>query len=268
MDKKISIIIPTLNEEKYLPKILETIKKQTFKDYEIIVADADSKDKTTEIALKYGARVVKGGMPAVGRNAGAKVARGEFLFFLDADTKLPLNFLENAYNEIQEKFIDLATCKINSISNLLFDKVIQDVTNTYIKSIRSFNPCAVGVCILVSKRLFERTKGFDETIKIGEDYEFVGRAAKIKPLHFLKSTKVFVSVRRYKKEGRINLIKKYIYTEARRIFSGEIRDNSIEYEFGKFGNFKNNKKDPLEKNLIKIDRKISAFNQKVKKLVK
>ena len=84
----LSIIIPTYNEEEYLPVLLESIKKQSFKDYEIIVADANSTDRTREIAESYGCIVVDGGLPAAGRNNGAKVATGEYLLFLDSDLEL------------------------------------------------------------------------------------------------------------------------------------------------------------------------------------
>ena len=50
----LSIIIPTYNEEEYLPLLLESIKQQDFRDYEIIVADANSKDNTVKIAEEYG----------------------------------------------------------------------------------------------------------------------------------------------------------------------------------------------------------------------
>ena len=60
---KISIIIPTYNEEEYLPKLLESIKSQDFTDYEVIVADAQSNDNTREIAKEYGCVVVEGGLP-------------------------------------------------------------------------------------------------------------------------------------------------------------------------------------------------------------
>ena len=73
---KLSIIIPTYNEEEYLHKLLDSIKSQSFSDYEIIVADANSKDNTREIAISYGCKVVNGGLPAIGRNNGAKVAEG------------------------------------------------------------------------------------------------------------------------------------------------------------------------------------------------
>ena len=65
------------DEEEYLPVLLDSIKEQSFKDYEIIVADANSTDRTREIAEEYGCTVVDGGMPAVGRNRGPEVAKGE-----------------------------------------------------------------------------------------------------------------------------------------------------------------------------------------------
>ena len=85
---KISIIIPTYNEEEYLPKLLESIKSQDFTDYEVIVADAQSDDNTREIAKEYGCIVVEGGLPGPGRNRGAEVAQGEILLFLDSDLEL------------------------------------------------------------------------------------------------------------------------------------------------------------------------------------
>ena len=92
----ISIIIPTLNEEKFLPKLLNSIKEQNYKNYEIIVSDANSKDKTIEIAKRFNVKIVQGGKPAVGRNNGAKFSVGDYLLFLDADVILPKNFLENS----------------------------------------------------------------------------------------------------------------------------------------------------------------------------
>lgn len=60
---RISIVIPTLNEAAYLSTLLDSLKTQTFRGFEIIVADANSTDRTREIALEHGARVVQGGMP-------------------------------------------------------------------------------------------------------------------------------------------------------------------------------------------------------------
>ena len=83
---KISIIIPTKNSSKTIEKVLKSINKQTFKNYEIIVVDGYSSDNTTDIARKYGARVYK--LPyerSAAINFGAKVARGEIIYILGSD---------------------------------------------------------------------------------------------------------------------------------------------------------------------------------------
>jgi glycosyltransferase involved in cell wall biosynthesis len=90
----ISFIIPTLNEEKVLEKLLKNLKEITSFDYEIIVSDGKSTDRTVAIAKSFGAKVVEnlsGQRQTIGqgRNEGAKVARGDFLVFLDADVYIP-----------------------------------------------------------------------------------------------------------------------------------------------------------------------------------
>ena len=84
----LTIVIPTKNEEAYLPRLLESIQGQTLKPSEIIVADAHSTDATREIARAHGAKVVDGGMISLGRNAGARQAQTDFILFLDADVEL------------------------------------------------------------------------------------------------------------------------------------------------------------------------------------
>ena len=86
---KVSVIIPTLNESAYLPALLDALRGQTRPPDEVIVADAGSTDGTVELVQAHGARVVPGGMPAVGRNAGAQVAIGDLFLFFDADVLPP-----------------------------------------------------------------------------------------------------------------------------------------------------------------------------------
>jgi glycosyltransferase involved in cell wall biosynthesis len=119
----LSIIIPTLDEEKYLPILLSQIKKQNFSDFEIIVADAGSKDKTVEIAKSFGCQVTNGGLPAKGRNEGAKITRGEIFLFLDADNIfLPENFLKNLLEEFEKRNLGVASFPIYPAGNW-FDKI-------------------------------------------------------------------------------------------------------------------------------------------------
>ena len=104
----LSIVIPTFNEEKYLPKLLESLKKQTFQQYEIIVADNNSKDNTRQLAKKYGCNVIGGGLPGIARNKGANTANYDLLF-LDADIILDDSFLHNLLDKIYLKKLDIAS---------------------------------------------------------------------------------------------------------------------------------------------------------------
>jgi len=254
----ISIVIPTLNEEAYLPKLLKSIKEQSFKDYEIIVADAGSTDNTKKIARQYGATVVKGGLPGVGRNNGAAAAKGDFLFFFDSDVKIPKHFLRKANDEMQDRYIDLATCEFRPLSNLHIDKVMHDFANISIKLSQFSVPHAPGFCIFVTRRLFERVGGFDTTIKLAEDHDFVKRASKYRPMRVLNNVRLQVSVRRLRKEGRFMLMGKYLGAEMLRMFKGELRDNTVKYEFGVFDKNDNTQ---LEKKLRRLETHINRLNR-------
>ncbi len=228
----ISVIIPTLNEEAYLPKLLASLERQGYQDFETIVSDASSQDRTRAIARQYGALVVQGGLPGVARNAGARRASGELLFFIDADVVLPDDFLENAFNEMSERSIDMATCEFKPLSYRQLDHFIHRAINAVIRIERNVKPEVFGACILVSRSLFDRIIGFDETVRLAEDCDFVNRAYRFRPLELLDSTYVSVSVRRYVKEGRFGFLMKGLQISMHRIFIGEIRSDSIPYEFG------------------------------------
>lgn len=98
---KISVVIPTLNEEKYLPATLESLKKQTFKDFEIIISDGGSVDKTISIAKQFGAKtiVTSDSNICLARDAGLKKATGEIIVGADADTIYPPTHLQTIYEE-------------------------------------------------------------------------------------------------------------------------------------------------------------------------
>lgn len=267
---RVSVVTPTLNEERDLPQLLSSLKRQTFRDFEIIVADAGSKDRTRQLAEEYGARVVDGGMPGVGRNRGAAVANGEYLFFFDADVVLPDDFLFKAVQEMDEQYIDLATCAFYPISDLRLDKILFAFTNLTVRMSANSNPRAAGFCIFITKRLFDRIGGFDESLRLAEDHDLVERAAKFRPLHVLKSTSLQVSVRRLAKEGRFSLIQKYFQVEMHLMTKGKVRDDIIEYEFGNFQDESTEtvKKamDQFEDRLIKLEAQYNDWSQKVQTL--
>ncbi|MBI9106321.1 MAG: glycosyltransferase [Spirochaetales bacterium] len=255
---KISVIIPTKNEEELLPKLLRSIQLQDYKDYEVIVADAKSSDSTREIALNFGAKVVDGGMPGAGRNAGARAAEGDLFIFLDADVIIPPHFMTNLHAEMQERYIDVATCSIKPLSDIQLDRIIHKLINLTILANLRVDPKAFGFCIFITRRLFERIGGFDETIKVAEDNDLVKRASEFRPLRYLNKTFLHVSVRRFEKEGRLHYVAKGIGLNVYRIFKGEIRhDNDVvSYSFGGYGIGKANKKalDIIEDGLINMEK--------------
>ena len=96
----VSVIVPTLNEEANIAKTLKLVRAQrSHLDYEVIVSDGGSEDRTAEIAKKYADRVVVGEKRGIwfGRNQGAKAAKGEVYVFIDADTIIPKNYVDSVY---------------------------------------------------------------------------------------------------------------------------------------------------------------------------
>ncbi|MBO6124000.1 MAG: glycosyltransferase [Methanobrevibacter sp.] len=206
----LSIIIPTYNEEEYLPVLLESIKKQSFSDYEIIVADADSTDRTREIAKEYGCIVVDGGLPAVGRNNGAKVAKGEYLLFLDSDLKLTEDYLRNVIYEFRMERLGIAITQMLPLSKKVEDKIFHDFANNFMISVEKIKPHGAGCYgIIVKKELHDRCNGFDESLTFGEDTDYIERLAKEEQFKVLRNAKIGVSTRRLEEEGIGTLIRQY-----------------------------------------------------------
>lgn len=229
-----SIIIPAFNEEKYLPKLLQSIRNQTAPPSEIIVSDGFSIDSTRQIAKEFGCKIVKGGLPAVARNNGAKIAKSPVLLFLDADVVLSKHFLETTISEMSERALDITSCFVTPRSNLKIDKVLHQFANQYMKFTQKFHPHIPGLCIFVKKSVHQAIDGFDESLFMAEDHDYVKRAKKFGKFAYLRSYKIPVSVRRLSKEGRLKLVLKYLAVELHLIFLGKIRKKIFNYTFGDY----------------------------------
>ncbi len=226
----LSIIIPTLNEEKYLPIFLGQVKKQSFKDYEVIVADFNSIDKTVEIAKNFGCVIAKGGNPSRGRNEGAKIARGDILLFTDADNLcLPDGFLNDLILEFKKRNLGVASFPIFPKGNV-FDKIVFTVYHFWVWLTQRFLPHSSN-SILVKKEVHERIGGFDETITIAEDHYYGRQASKVAKFGFIKTKPVLTSVRRFERDGRIRTHFKYLVAGVYMLFFGPIRSNLFKYKF-------------------------------------
>jgi len=229
----LSIIIPTFNEENYLPLLLASIKKQDFKDYEIIVADAGSKDKTVEIAKKYKVRLTKGGLPAKGRNQGAKIAKGNIFLFLDAEAVLPEQFLEKTLLEFRKRKLDIASCGLEPITKNKAYRVLHDILyNWPVCLLEDVFPYTSNF-ILIKKETHQKIGGFDEEITLGEDHAYGREAAKVAKFGFLKLSKLTLSPRRFEHEGWLTISAKYYFCNLYNIFFGNVRSNIFRYDLKK-----------------------------------
>ncbi len=246
----LSIIIPTLNEEKYLPLLLKEIKKQKFGEgeedkssfspslslgkssvYEIIVADAGSTDKTVEIAKSFDCKVVSGGLPAKGRNEGAKIAQGDIFLFIDADNiYLPESFLKNLLEEFEKRKLDIASFPIYPKGNV-FDKFAYGIYNRWVQLIQRFSAYATS-SVLIKRDIHKKIGGFDEEIKIAEDHFYVKTAKKFGKFGFIKIKPVLTSARRFKKDGRLKTYLKYLIAGIYMFFFGPIKKDIFRYRVG------------------------------------
>lgn len=159
----ISFVVPAYNEEKYLAVTLEAIHgaaKSVGESYEIVVADDASTDRTAQIAAAGGARVVhvENRQIAKTRNSGAKVARGEILVFVDADTRIDAAVLRAALDALRSGAIGGgAGVRLDHAPR--YAHVITSALLTTFRWLR----LAAGCFIFCRREAFDAVGGFDET---------------------------------------------------------------------------------------------------------
>ena len=242
---KFSICIPTLNEEKYISGILSCLTKQTHKDFEVIVADGKSEDKTKEAVLTFADKLDIRFLEAperrtsCQRNYAAKHAGCDYIIFFDADVMIDSDFLEKISDYLENHPVDILTCWNEPLSDRLDDELIYLFVNIFeLELIKKINPGAVGVFICVKKTAFEKIGGFREQLHYAEDYDLAKRFFKSGFKYaLLKKPKVKVSVRRFDKEGRFKRVMKEFKAITSYLVNGgdyEKLQKNIKYKYGKF----------------------------------
>jgi glycosyltransferase involved in cell wall biosynthesis len=201
----LSIVVCTLNEELYLPKLLESIKAQEGVKFEIIIVDAGSTDKTAAVAKKY----QEEGLPikfvtpentrniALQRNIGADNAQYELLYFIDADVLLPEGFLKKAVAEILKNKILVGGTKVYaSESELKYRMKYWSYSNCYVPLVRLFKPIVLGPSIFSTKEIHYKIGGFNPRM-LFEDYNYGVDASKYYRPKLLKDVSIKTSARRF-----------------------------------------------------------------------
>ena len=226
--KELRIIIPTKNEEAYLPKLLESIKKQKYKDFEIVVADADSTDKTKSIAKSYRCKVIKGGYPDIGRNNGVKGCKSPLVCFIDSDIILPgPNYLNKAIKEFNERKLDLAGTLQRPIPtnrramNLLYKLFYKSANFAMLLSQNTKKPF-MQTLIFMRTEVHKNVGGFPP-YEFGEDSALAKKVV-LNGYKFgilTKSGRAWISTRRLEEKGFFKMISKYVYLNIIRMLGKE-----------------------------------------------
>ena len=238
----LSIIIPALNEARFIGRVLDALAAQTYKDFEVIVVDGGSKDNTVDIASSYAYRLpalriiteLKRGVSRA-RNRGAEEARAPYLLFLDADVYLDPDFLERNFKEFVARDVAAATPYIKVLSVKRKDKLFEGIFNAvYLLFARTKATMAGGYCIFSKKSVHDKIGGFDETILIAEDHDYVRRAKKYGGFALLHGPRIHMSVRRWDEEGRARIMGTYVAVGFYNILKGNVRSDVFRYHFGRY----------------------------------
>jgi glycosyltransferase involved in cell wall biosynthesis len=217
-DVLFSVIIPTLNEEQFLPKLLESLVKQSKKNFEVIVVDGSSKDRTVSLAKAMIKRlpmltvvVSDKANLSLQRNLGAKKSRGEWLVFVDADSILLPYFFDRIQQFIQDYTPDVFTTWFRPDSETHGDVIITLVCNLFLEAgLMLHRPMAPGSLTIVRRSVFDAVGGYNQTVRWGEDYDFSKRVAdRGFQLKILRETLSVWSLRRMRKQGKIATLSTY-----------------------------------------------------------
>ena len=240
----LSIIIIAYNEEEHLPLLLESLAEQTIQNFEVIVVDSNSIDKTATIAHNYSSRFTEFTYnklsaplgPGYARNCGAELCKYERILFLDADTILPSRFIEQVIHDISKKTIDVATCRIRISEGDILSNAAALFLNFFMIALYPFYSSGYGACLLSSKQVHQTIGGFREDLGICEDCDYIKRARRDFNFKFhILNPIFFTSNRRSKTENGFSMMIKYIKVHVyRMITKKEILQGNITYTYGNF----------------------------------
>ena len=214
---KYSFIIPTLNEEKLLPQLLQILDNKELRtkfNYEIIVSDGGSTDRTLEIANKYADKVlIKNDSKqniSMGRNVGGFAAKGDILIFYNGDI-LPKD-IQAVFSTIEQKFTHThylaMTCCVEVFKDeqKFVDVIFQNFYNFYFHLLNIIGlGMGRGECHIIKKDVFKEFNGYNENLAAGEDFDLYRRIRMKGKILFARNLTVYESPRRYRKLGHFRI---------------------------------------------------------------
>src|SRR3989338_3647363 len=167
-----TIVIPTLNEEKYLPLLLKDLTQQTYKNFQVIVVDSQSEDQTIKMVSKYINKlpltIKQTPIRNVShqRNLGAKSSQSPYLVFFDADTKIPPEYLKSIAQYLTFNPVDVLTTWIDDSQAQLKSKITAVAINSLLELLKYIYPSAWGSHLIIKSSAFKNSGGFEPQITL------------------------------------------------------------------------------------------------------
>jgi len=197
----VSVIIPTLNEERHVGSLLSDLAAQTGAPDEVLVVDAGSEDGTREVVGRFPfAKLLEGEPPtACGRNLGGRSAKGDVLVFFDADARPPETFLEDFLAEFERRRLDVACPLYFPYHSTRAIEAFHIVFNLITRASQGVLPSGGGTCIAVRGGVLRGSTGFDPALKF-DDIEAIRRLSKGRRFGIVEE-RLYLSDRRYREGG-------------------------------------------------------------------
>jgi len=223
----ISVIIPTLQEEKYIATTLSKLVNVKPR-IEIVVVDGGSEDNTIKIAKSFTDKVYEIREMGISkaRNYGAKRSNGDILVFLDADVVPPTDFAEKVIETFKDPKVVGATCTIMPTRPKIIERIFFLFFNLLIRisimlPYAKFNRHSRGEFTAVRRSEFQKVGGFNESIPCAEDFDFACHLSELGKLAFIKNLTVYESIRRIKKLGLLKTVWVWIVNTISYILHGK-----------------------------------------------
>jgi len=263
-----SVVIPTLNEEKFLPRLLTDLVAQKEQDFEVLVVDANSQDKTQTVARTWSTKlpltVIESsrGNVSFQRNLGAHSAQGTYLVFFDADVQIPRLYLHEIKKQLKRLPAPFVTTRVRPDSKDVLDKTIVRLVNlTMDVGPIVDRPFVGGYNFIVAREVFNLIGGFHENIFHAEDYDLAVRLHKAGyHLLILKKPLLIFSLRRFRHEGRLAVLRKNAQATLHILTRGSITQEIFSYPMGGGEYFKLKNKSQIKPDVLnKVQMKMKRF---------
>jgi glycosyltransferase involved in cell wall biosynthesis len=181
----------------------------------VYLADANSTDGTPDIARSFGRwldiEVIRGGVPSVGRNAGARLAKTPYLLFIDADMELAdTTLVRRSLELMKQKGLHCVTTDIACPSGSMWDRACYAGNNLMQHLSRLSHPFSTGMFMLWDRECFKALGGFHEQVLFAEDYLLSQKVARSK--FRVVPGEILTTNRRFQKMGHFKLVRLFLKT--------------------------------------------------------